>query len=158
MLCAGANFCLLTTFFRRKWRKRRLSGGQWRTTCFHGFHKSFNEKAFYRTQVRSLPCLVGHSVGPLVEFCSNCWIVITRWISFLGDFGGSHISRIPGSKMAGFPHFQPAGEWAVGQSVGSSVRWSVGRSVERQAVGPAAGRSLRSGGRSGGPAGGVFID
>ena len=58
------------TFFRRRWRKRRLSGGQWRTTCFHGFHKSFNEKAFYRTQVRSLPCLVSHSVSSLIEFCS----------------------------------------------------------------------------------------
>ena len=65
MLCAGANFCLLTTFFRRTWRKRRMSGGQWRTTCFHGLHKSFNEKAFYRTQVRSLPCLISQS----------CWIL-----------------------------------------------------------------------------------
>ena len=93
MLCAGANFSWSAQvetfvcwqlFVRRRWRKRRLSGGQWGTTCFHGFHKSFNKKAFYWTQVRSLPWLLFTpsvllwNPAQIVGFFK---VVLTRWIS-----------------------------------------------------------------------------
>ena len=38
--------------------------------------------SFYRTQFRSLPCLVTESLSLLVEFCSNCWICQSSYMGF----------------------------------------------------------------------------